>query len=152
MLPQGNNSQTVTCIAVKYTPRYTTIYLLALLRELALDVCYRRCKLLCFRKYANSTAHERETVRSFTAVQQFISDFLGVLKRMSDHRRYYPPRTNTCRECTSSQRPPSLKEQHPLREQGRLRAGILMHESTDRERKTELYEVLRFSIIAVQQD
>ena len=45
-----------------------------------------------------------------------------------------PPWTNTCRECTSSRRQPSLNRQHPLQEQGRLRAGY--------ETRTESYVVL----------
>ena len=36
---------------------------------------------------------------------------LGVLLRTSDHKQYYPPRTNTCCNARSSRRPPSLIEQ-----------------------------------------
>ena len=62
----------------------------------------------------------------------------GVPKQTSDHKRYYPPRTNTCRECTCSHRPTSLKEQHSLQEQGRLRAGY--------ETRTESYEILLYCL------
>ena len=34
-----------------------------------------------------------------------------------------PPRTSTCRKCTSSRKQPSLIKQHPLQEQRRLRVG-----------------------------
>ena len=49
-----------------------------------------------------------------------------------------PPRTNTCSECTSSWKQPSQKEDYPLQEQGRLRAGY--------ETCTELNEVLLYCL------
>ena len=59
--------------------------------------------------------------------------------------------SNTRPECTSSRKQPSPNRQHPLREQEKLRTGILMHERTEHERKTELYGVLLLCITAVQQ-
>ena len=50
-----------------------------------------------------------------------------------------PPRTNTCRECTSSRKQPSLSKQHPLWDQGRLRAGS--------ETLTESSEVLLYCLV-----
>ena len=47
----------------------------------------------CITVLVFSTVHERKTVMEFTAVQQFSSDF-GVLKRTSDHKRYYHPQPN----------------------------------------------------------
>ena len=78
--------------------------------------------------------HEIKSFR-YTAVKQFMSDF-GLLKRTRDHRRYYHPQSNTRRECTNSRRQPSLNRQHPLQEQGRLRAGY--------ETRTESYEILLY--------
>ena len=49
-----------------------------------------------------------------------------------------PPRTNTCHECTSSRKRPSLNRLHPLQEQGRLRAGY--------ETRTESYELLLYCL------
>ena len=51
----------------------------------------------CITVLVLSTAHERKTVMYFTAVQQF-SSYFGVLKRTSDHKRYYPSQPNTRRE------------------------------------------------------
>ena len=49
-----------------------------------------------------------------------------------------PPRTKTCRKCTSSRRQPSLNRQHPLQVQGRLRVGS--------KTRTEPYDVLLYCL------
>ena len=51
---------------------------------------------------------------------------------------YYPSRTNTCREYTSSQRQP-FPNKHPLQDQGRLRKGY--------KTLTESYEVLLYCLV-----
>ena len=96
------------------------------------------------------TAHEIKTVRQCTEVQEFSSDFEGTQSRraiVSDTiipsqtlaANGDPPRTNTCRECTNSRSQSFLNRQHPLQEQGRLRAGY--------ETPTEAYEVLLYCLI-----
>ena len=57
---------------------------------------------------------------------------------MSDHKRYYPPRTKNSRKCTSSRKQPSLNREHLLQEQGRLGAGY--------NTRTESYEVLLYCL------
>ena len=76
-----------------------------------------------FRKYANNRAHERGSVLVIYSIIT-IRARLGVLLRTSDHKQHYPPRTNTCRNARSSHRPPSLKEQPLLREQGGVTRGL----------------------------
>ena len=73
-------------------------------------------------------------------IQQYHSKVqtFRVLKRTSDHKRYFPPRTSTCRECASSRRQPSLNRQYPLQEQGRLRVVY--------KTRTESYAVLLYCL------
>ena len=74
--------------------------------------------VISFRKYTS-------TARGIDAVLKIYSSItvqarLGVLQQTSNHKRYFPPRTNICRNAYSH-RPPSLKGQPLLREQGKLR-------------------------------
>ena len=74
------------------------------------------------------------------AVQQFSSNLgysseRAIISDTTPSPNKHPPQMHEFSDTT-------LPEQHPLREQERLRADILMHESTDREIKTELNEVL----------
>ena len=94
--------------------------------------------------FLNPKVRKQHSKKQPGNVRQFNSDFwnfqaVGQSQAIPSFPIKHPLRITSC---ARSRRQPSPTEQHLLREQGRLRTGILMHESTDRERKTELYEVL----------
>ena len=80
-----------------------------------------RCLTVLFsRKRGVNFSYERFRLLGYSSKRAIIGDTTIPSQTLTANGD--APRINTCRGCTSSQRQPSLNRQHPLQEQGRLRA------------------------------